>query len=136
MCPIFVSNTSHRYNTFDYFQIDPLLGTEDDLRELCDELHKNGMKLIMDGVFNHSGVEFAPFKDAKEKGKDSRYYNWFFFDNTEECGYQTFGHWPYMPKLNLCTDNAAMIASAAYFRLMKGEIAPLTLNATPALRLV
>ena len=42
----------------------------------------------------------------------------------------------YMPKLNLCTDNAAMIASAAYFRLMKGEIAPLTLNAMPALRLV
>ena len=42
----------------------------------------------------------------------------------------------YMPKLNLCTDNAAMIASAAYFRLMKGETAPLTLNAMPALRLV
>ena len=42
----------------------------------------------------------------------------------------------YMPRLNLCTDNAAMIASAAYYRLMRGEIAPLTLNATPALRLV
>mgnify|MGYP003294052636 CR=1 FL=1 len=42
----------------------------------------------------------------------------------------------FMPKLNLCTDNAAMIASAAYFRLMKGETAPLTLNAMPALRLV
>ena len=42
----------------------------------------------------------------------------------------------YMPRLNLCTDNAAMIASAAYYRLMKGELAPLTLNAMPALRLV
>ncbi len=42
----------------------------------------------------------------------------------------------YMPKLNLCTDNAAMIASAAYYRLMKGELAPMTLNAMPALRLV
>lgn len=42
----------------------------------------------------------------------------------------------YMPRLSLCTDNAAMIASAAYYRLMKGEIAPLTLNAMPALRLV
>jgi len=105
--PMFLSDSSHRYNTFDYFQIDPLLGTEDDLRELCDELHKNGMKLIMDGVFNHSGVEFAPFKDAKEKGKGSKYYNWFFFDNTEECGYQTFGHWPYMPKLNLQNPDCA-----------------------------
>ena len=105
--PMFLSDSSHRYNTFDYFLIDPLLGTEDDLRELCDELHKNGMKLIMDGVFNHSGIEFAPFKDAKEKGKDSKYYNWFFFDNTEECGYQTFGHWPYMPKLNLQNPDCA-----------------------------
>lgn len=108
--PLFLSDTSHRYNTFDYFKIDPLLGTEDDVRELADALHQNGMRLMMDGVFNHSGVEFAPFQDAVQKGDSSPYRDWFFFDDTEECGYQTFGHWPYMPKLNLKNPDCA-----AYF---------------------
>ncbi|NLO84716.1 MAG: glycoside hydrolase family 13 protein [Clostridiales bacterium] len=105
--PLFVSDSSHRYNTFDYFKIDPLLGREEDLKELCDELHKNDMRIVMDGVFNHAGTSFEPFVDAKQKGKDSEYYDWFFFDNTEECGYQTFGHWPYMPKLNLENEGCA-----------------------------
>lgn len=105
--PMFLSDTSHRYNTFNYFKIDPLLGTEDDLRELCDLLHDNGMKLIMDGVFNHSGLGFAPFKDAKRKGKASKYYNWFFFDDKMPHGYHTFGDWKYMPKLNLADEECA-----------------------------
>ena len=105
--PIFLSDTSHRYNTFDYFKIDPLLGTEDDLRELCDTLHANGMKLIMDGVFNHSGLGFRPFKDAKKKGKESKYYDWFFFDDKMNHGYHTFGDWKYMPKLNLRNEECA-----------------------------
>ena len=105
--PLFLSDTSHRYNTFDYFKIDPLLGTEDDLRELCDTLHANGMKLIMDGVFNHSGLGFRPFKDAKKKGKESKYYDWFFFDDKMPHGYHTFGDWKYMPKLNLRNEECA-----------------------------
>ena len=105
--PLFLSDTSHRYNTFDYFQVDPLLGTEDDLRELADTLHANGMRLMLDGVFNHCGLEFAPFKDALEKGEASPYRDWFFFDGTDEWGYQTFGHWRYMPKLNLSNPDCA-----------------------------
>ena len=58
--PLFLSDSSHRYNTFDYFKIDPLLGTEDDLRALCDELHKNDMRIVLDGVFNHSGSSSRP----------------------------------------------------------------------------
>lgn len=108
--PLFLSDTSHRYNTFDYYQVDPLLGTEEDLRELADVLHMNGMRLMLDGVFNHCGLQFAPFRDAVENGENSRYRDWFFFDDTEECGYQTFGHWPYMPKLNLADPDCA-----AYF---------------------
>ena len=99
--PLFLSNTSHRYNTFDYFRIDPLLGTEDDLRELANELHSNGMRLIMDGVFNHCGLGFAPFRDAQEKGDASPYRDWFFFDGSTAHGYQSFGDFAYMPKLNL-----------------------------------
>jgi len=108
--PIFLSDSAHRYNTFDYYQIDPLLGTEADLKALCDELHKNGMRIVLDGVFNHSGLGFAPFIDAKEKGDESPYRDWFFFDQVESCGYRTFSHEPYMPKLNLKND-----ACAKYF---------------------
>ena len=98
--PIFLSDSAHRYNTFDYYQVDPLLGTEADLKALCDTLHQNGMRLVLDGVFNHSGVGFAPFVDALEKGRDSEYYDWFFFDDSE-IGYQTFSFAKYMPKLNM-----------------------------------
>lgn len=105
--PLFLSDSSHRYNTFDYFRIDPLLGTEDDLRELCDELHKNGMRIVLDGVFNHCGLEFAPFKDAVEKGEASVYRDWFFFDEKMPHGYHTFGDWRYMPKLNLRNPDCA-----------------------------
>lgn len=108
--PLFLSDTSHRYNTFDYFKIDPLLGTEAELKELCGELHKNGMRIVLDGVFNHCGIKFAPFVDAVEKGKDSIYRDWFFFDEKMPHGYHTFGDWKYMPKLNLRNE-----ACAKYF---------------------
>lgn len=105
--PMFVSDTSHRYNTFDYLRIDPLLGTEEDLRELCDTLHQNGMHLIMDGVFNHCGLGFRPFRHAKRNGPRSKYYDWFFFDDQQPHGYHTFGDWRYMPKLNLRNEQCA-----------------------------
>ena len=105
--PLFLSNSSHRYNTFDYYQVDPLLGTKEELKELCDELHRNGMRLVLDGVFNHSGTQFPPFVDALQKREQSEYYDWFFFDNTEACGYQTFGHTSEMPKLNLRNEGCA-----------------------------
>ncbi len=107
MTPIFLSDSAHRYNTFDYFQIDPLLGTEEDLKALCDELHQNGMRIVLDGVFNHSGVAFEPFLQAQNEGEASAYRDWFFFDPSIPCGYQTFGHEPYMPKLNLAQEGCA-----------------------------
>lgn len=104
MTPIFVSDTSHRYNTFDYYKIDPLLGTEAELRELVQALHARGMHLLLDGVFNHCGTDFAPFQDAIKRGKESPYYDWFFFDG--EGGYQHFGSDGGMPKLNLRNEAA------------------------------
>ena len=111
MTPIFLSDTSHRYNTFDYYQIDPLLGTLEDLRALADALHERGIRIVLDGVFNHCGLGFAPFQDAMEKGKASPYYDWFFFGEQYPCGYMTFGEkWAYMPKLNMQNE-----ACAEYF---------------------
>ncbi|NCB05602.1 MAG: glycoside hydrolase family 13 protein, partial [Clostridia bacterium] len=105
--PIFLSDSAHRYNTFDYYKIDPLLGSEEDLKALCDELHKNGMRIVLDGVFNHCGLGFAPFVDAQQKGESSEYFDWFFFDKSQPAGYRTFGHEAYMPKLNLRNEACA-----------------------------
>lgn len=101
LTPIFLSDTAHRYNTFDYYKIDPMLGDLSDLKELSRALHDAGMKLILDGVFNHCGLAFAPFKDAVRKGKGSQYYDWFFFDEAVKNGYRGFAYLRYMPKLNL-----------------------------------
>lgn len=108
--PLFASDSAHRYNTFDYYQIDPLLGTQEELLALCQDLHQNGMRLMLDGVFNHCGVQFPPFQEAQAQGPASPYWDWFFFDDSFPCGYETFGHEAQMPKLNLKNE-----ACAQYF---------------------
>ena len=55
--PIFEAHSNHRYNTADYRRIDPLLGTEEDFRALCADAKKLGMKVVLDGVFNHTGSD-------------------------------------------------------------------------------
>ena len=70
MTPIFKSYSSHKYDIIDYYQIDPSFGTTEDLRELVQEAHKRGMKIVMDAVFNHTGREFFAFEDIMEKEKN------------------------------------------------------------------
>lgn len=74
--PIFES-TSHGYDTADYYQIDRRLGTNEDFKELAKKLHEAGIRIILDGVFNHVGRDFGPFKDVKVNRQNSRYVNWF-----------------------------------------------------------
>lgn len=132
MTPIFVSDTSHRYNTFDYFTIDPLLGTLEDLRGLSRDLHAQGMRIVMDGVFNHSGTAFAPFQDAVAKGPESPYYDWFFFDEKYNFGYLTFSHTEMMPKLNLQNPNAAdYFLEVGRYWLKEAEIDGWRLDVSP-----
>ena len=88
--PIFEAASNHRYNTADYMAIDPMLGTEEDFRALCREAHARGMRVLLDGVFNHTGSAsryfnadgFYPDLGAAQS-KDSPYYNWYHFT-----------HWP------------------------------------------
>lgn len=68
--PIFESRT-HGYDTVDYFQIDRRLGTDDDLRRLIDEAHKRGIRVVLDGVFNHVSQDFWAFRQARDQGPDS-----------------------------------------------------------------
>jgi cyclomaltodextrinase len=69
--PIYASAATHRYHTYDYFTVDPLLGGNDALRELLDVAHARGMRVILDGVFNHTGRGFWPFHHVLENGAAS-----------------------------------------------------------------
>lgn len=85
-CPIFESASNHRYNTADYTKIDPLLGTEEDFKTLCAKAKEKGIRVILDGVFNHTGSQsiyfnadgFYPSLGAAQS-KESPYYDWFRF---------------------------------------------------------
>lgn len=133
MTPIFLSDTSHRYNTFDYYQIDPLLGSLEDLRTLADALHAGGIRIVLDGVFNHCGLGFAPFQDALQNGRDSRYADWFFFGEQYPCGYMTFGEkWAYMPKLNMQNpDCAAYFLNVGRYWLREAHVDGWRLDVSP-----
>lgn len=74
--PVFESDT-HGYNTRDYRTIDKRLGTNNDFKKVCSNLHKNGIKVVLDGVFNHAGRGFFAFKDVQENRQASRYCSWF-----------------------------------------------------------
>ena len=74
--PVF-SSTSHGYDTRDYYKIDNRLGDNDSFKEICDHLHANGIRIVLDGVFNHVGREFWAFKDVQKNGQSSRYCSWF-----------------------------------------------------------
>lgn len=74
--PIFESDT-HGYNTRDYTKVDTRLGTNEDFKKVCKALHKEGIKVVLDGVFNHVGRGFWAFKDVLEKREASAYVSWF-----------------------------------------------------------
>ena len=80
LTPIFSSASNHRYHTYDYLTVDPLLGGDAGLRTLLDAAHARGMRVVLDGVFNHAGRGFWPFHHVMENGADSPYRNWFHLD--------------------------------------------------------
>lgn len=107
--PVFKAGEYHKYDIVDYFHIDPCLGTDEEFRELSDEVHRRGMRLIIDGVFNHCSRHFPYFEDVMQKGEKSRYKDWFYHidfplahgkDENKRPGYTCFAYEPSMPKLN------------------------------------
>ena len=105
LCPIFRSNTCHRYNTYDYFSIDPRLGTLEDFCAFLDDCHSRGIRVVLDAVFNHTCDTFPQFRDVMARGRDSEYYNWYFINRYPfavdgEYSYERFAFERHMPKLN------------------------------------
>lgn len=109
LTPIFKSKSNHKYDTTDYYTVDKMFGGGEALSKLVDACHSNGIKVVLDAVFNHVSEDFAPFKDVLEKGKKSKYFDWFVIDgdsiNDDKANYATFASCRDMPKLN--TDNPA-----------------------------
>lgn len=89
--PLFESDT-HGYNTRDYRKLDVRLGTNDDFKEVCSNLHKEGIRVVLDGVFNHAGRGFWAFEDVREKKWDSPYKDWFYLNFDGNSNYND-GFW-------------------------------------------
>ncbi|UQZ33335.1 alpha-glycosidase [Paenibacillus sp. PK3_47] len=123
MTPIFESPSDHKYNTSDYYRIDPGFGTKEDLKQLVDEAHACGIRVLLDAVFNHAGDTFFAFKDVLENGEQSRYKDWFFIrsfpvQQHPSPAYETFANGvAQMPKLNMNHPEVAdyMLAVAKYW---------------------
>ena len=112
--PIFLSPSNHRYNTIDYFQIDPRLGKSKDFKALLDVAHSNRVRVILDGVFNHCSRGFFAFVDLLENQEHSAYRDWFHVRQFPVEAYSAghaenyLGWWGHrsLPKFN--TDNLAV----------------------------
>ena len=75
--PVFESGSNHKYNTADYLRIDPHFGDDPTFRRFVDACHARGIRIILDAVFNHTGVDFFAFADLKKKGRSSPYAGWY-----------------------------------------------------------
>lgn len=110
LTPVFKAPSNHKYDTVDYFDIDPAFGTKDDLAELVRSAHKLGLRVLLDGVFNHCGYYWPPFQDVVRNGESSGYASWFFpqsFPVNEKLeNYDCVGHYKWMPKINLADAGA------------------------------
>jgi len=111
LTPIFTAGEYHKYDTIDYFSVDPCLGDMKTLKELVARCHSSGIRVILDGVFNHCGAGFFAFRDVLEKGEASKYKDWFFIKsfpvNFDEPNYECFAYVRNMPKLN--TGNSEVV---------------------------
>lgn len=103
--PIFAAESYHKYDTIDYFRIDPCFGTLEEFKELVRAFHERGIRIILDGVFNHCGAGFFAFQDVLEFGENSAYGDWFYkmefpVHYGNPLNYEAFAYVKEMPKLN------------------------------------
>ena len=101
LTPVFKAASNHKYDTIDYFEIDPNFGSNELFIQLVQKFHSAGIRVVLDGVFNHCGDQNPKFIDALEHGSVSPYYDWFVFQTPDTNRmYQTCGGANFLPKLN------------------------------------
>lgn len=133
LTPIFCSRSNHKYDIYNYFQVDPHFGDDHTLKNLVKEAHKRGIKIVLDAVFNHTSDQFWAFKDIVKNQQKSKYVSWYFVRKIpvqrrrlvkallklrlplrlrlllfkSPPYYETFAGVPFMPKVNLLNAEAA-----------------------------
>ncbi|MGI6020532.1 MAG: 4-alpha-glucanotransferase [Lachnospiraceae bacterium] len=135
--PVFKANSNHRYDTADYMEIDPMLGSEEDFRDLARTAQENGISIMLDGVFSHTGADSVYFDKYGNYGgvgaynnPDSKYRKWFDFSDPSPCGYRSWWGVDDLPEVDennpdfiemICGDNGVLAkwlgAGAKAFRL-------------------
>ncbi len=123
--PIFEASSNHRYDTKNYFKIDPILGNDDDFSELLSSLHSTNIALILDGVFNHCGVDFFAFRDLLNNNQRSIYRDWFivkkFPIKIEKGFYQCWKNHPQLIEFNFSNSTLRnYITKVAEYWTLKG----------------
>ena len=127
LCPIFKSNSNHRYHTVDYFEIDPVLGTLEDFDRLVKKAHKLKIRVILDGVFNHCSRGFFQFNSLMELGPNSPYVDWFHVKGwplnaySGKPNYECWWNFPALPKFNTdCPDVREYLFSVGEYWMKRG----------------
>ena len=121
LTPIFESPSNHKYDIVDYYEIDRQFGNKDDLRSLVNELHRRGMRIVLDAVFNHVSELNDKFQDCVKAGSSSAYFDWFVIkgDRPEKdpLNYEVFAGCKYMPKWNTSNPDVQeyLISIATYY---------------------
>ncbi len=127
LCPIFKSNSNHRYHTVDYFEIDPVLGTLEGFDRLVKKAHKLKIRVILDGVFNHCSRGFFQFNSLMELGPNSPYVDWFHVKGwplnaySGKPNYECWWNFPALPKFNTnCPDVREYLFSVGEYWMKRG----------------
>ncbi|WP_430535990.1 glycoside hydrolase family 13 protein [Listeria rocourtiae] len=113
LTPIFEASTNHKYDTLNYFEIDPHFGDKETFRKLVQEAHKRGIKIMLDAVFNHIGDKSPEWQDVLKNGENSKFVDWFHIrsfpvtpgengnvEGKNTLSFDTFAYTMHMPKLN------------------------------------
>ena len=108
--PIFASAANHRYHTYDYYHVDPILGGNMAFRKLLDEAHSRDIRIVLDGVFNHASRGFWQFHHTLENGASSPYVDWFFYDPDRLQGRKHFGAYPSEEELQALQNKGSLKA--------------------------
>ena len=132
--PVFASASNHRYHTYDYYNVDPLLGGNDALRLLLDEAHKRDIHVVLDGVFNHASRGFWQFHHVLENGADSPYVDWFHFDPERLKGNRRWGAYPATGELHALKNGEGSLKALGYQAWWDLPALPKLNTNTPAVR--
>ena len=132
--PVFASASNHRYHTYDYYHVDPLLGGNEALRMLIDKAHERNIRVVLDGVFNHASRGFWQFHHVLENGEGSPYKDWFYFDPERLKGSRRWGAYPSTGELHALKNGEGSLRALGYQAWWDLPALPKFNTDTPAVR--